>query len=349
MGEDIIMHKALIFGVGLALATLMAGTSAHAGPAEDFYKNRRLTMLVGYGAGAGYDVYARALVRYYEKHIPGNPKFIVKNMPGASSLKMLNYLANFSPRDGSELGAPARGLFMEPLYGNKKAKYDAKTFSFIGSIGKDTPLCFTWHTSGVTSIRQAMKQTVVVGAGGGPSSSNIYPRVLNGIIHTKFKIISGYKGSAGIGLAMERGEVQGYCSFGWTSVKSARANWVKKKQINILLQIAIRKNSELPNVPLVTELVKSKEDLAALRLVFSDTEMARPITGPKNVPADRLKLLRDTFQATMKDPGFVSHATKYGLEVDPISGQEIAALIGRIYATPRKVVERVIQLRPKMK
>jgi tripartite-type tricarboxylate transporter receptor subunit TctC len=331
------------------LAALLTGTTVHAQSAADFYKNRRLTMLVGYGPGAGYDVYARALVRFYEKHIPGNPKFIVKNMPGASSLKMLNYHAKISPRDGSELAAPARGLFMEPLYGNKRAKYDAKDFSFIGSIGKDTPLCFTWHTSGVTSISQAMKQTVIVGAGGGPSSSNLFPRVLNGIINTKFKIITGYKGSGAIGLAMERGEVQGYCSFGWTSMKSARPGWIKKKQVNILLQIAIRKNPELPNVPLVTELVKSKEDLAALKLVFSDTEMARPITGPKNVPADRLKLLRDAFQATMKDPAFIADTTKHGLEVDPISGKEIAALIARIYATPRKVVQRVIELRPKMK
>ncbi len=343
------MHKAFVFGAYSVCAALVAASGAKAESAEDFFKGRRLTMLVGYGAGAGYDVYARGLVRYYEKHIPGNAKFIVKNMPGASSLKMLNYLANISPRDGSEMGAPARGLFMEPLFGNKSATYDGRDFSFIGSIGKETPLCFTWHTSGITTIQQAMKQEVVVGAGGGPSSSNIFPRVLNGIIHTKFKIISGYKGSGGIGLAMERGEVQGYCSFGWTSLKSARGDWIKKKQVNILLQVAVTKNAELPNVPLVTELVNSEDDLAALKLVFSDTDMARPINGPKNVPKDRLKLLRTAFQATMNDPEFRTYAAKHGLEVDPISGEQVAAIIDSIYKTPRKVVERIIALRPKMK
>jgi tripartite-type tricarboxylate transporter receptor subunit TctC len=343
------MRKTIALTAYSVCAVLLAAVPAQADSAQDFFKNRRLTMLVGYGAGAGYDVYARGLVRHYEKHIPGNPKFIVKNMPGASSLKMLNYLAKVSPRDGSEMGAPARGLFMEPLYGNTRATYDGREFSFIGSIGKETPLCFTWHTSGVSTIQQAMKQEVVVGAGGGPSSSNIFPRVLNGIINTKFKIISGYKGSGAIGLAMERGEVQGYCSFGWTSMKSARGDWIKKRQVNILLQVAITKNPELPNVPLVTDLVKSDEDLAALKLVFSDTEMARPINGPKDVPKDRLKVLRDAFQATMKDPVFRADAAKHGLEVDPISGEAIEKIIAGIYATPKKVVERVNQLRPKMK
>lgn len=343
------MRKLFLSSAILLTTVLFTCTLAKAEPAAKFYNQRQLTMLVGYGAGAGYDVYARELVRFYETHIPGHPHFVVKNMPGASSLKMMNYLANVSPRDGSELGAPARGLFFEPLYKNKKAKYDAKKFSFIGSIGKDTPLCFTWYTSGVTTIQQAMERPVIVGAGGGPSSSNIYPRVLNGIIHTKFKIVTGYKGSGTIGLAMERGEVQGYCSFGWSSVKSARPGWIKKKQINILLQIAIRKNPELPNVPLVTKLVKNKADLQALELVFSDTEMARPIVGPKDVPADRVRLLRDAFQATMKDPAFVSDATKHGLEVDPITGEEMQALVDRIYQTPKKVVDRVIELRPQMK
>ncbi len=343
------MSRTLIVASCLTLAAFFTGPHARAESAADFYKSRQLTMLVGYGAGAGYDVYARELVRFYEKHIPGNPKFIVRNMPGASSLKMMNYLANVSARDGSELGAPARGLFFEPLYRNKKAKYDAKAFSFIGSIGKDTPLCFTWHTSGVTTIQQAMQRPVVVGAGGGPSSSNIFPRVLNGVIHTRFKIISGYTGSGAIGLAMERGEVQGYCSFGWASLKSARGEWVTKKKINILLQVAIRKNPELPNVPLVTSLVTKKEDMQALELVFSDTEMARPIVGPKNVPADRVQLLRTAFDDTMKDQAFVSDATRHGLEVDPISGAEMQSLVERIYDTPRAVVERVIEFRPKMK
>jgi tripartite-type tricarboxylate transporter receptor subunit TctC len=304
---------------------------------------------VGYGPGTGYDVYARALVRHYERHIPGKPGIIVKNMPGASSLKMLNYLANVSKRDGTELGAPARGLFFEPLFGNKKAQFDPLAFTFIGSIGKATPLCFTWHTSGITSIEQAKKKPVVVGATGGPSNSNIYPRILNGVLGTQFKIIKGYKGSGAIGMAMERGEVQGYCSFGWASIKSARSNWIEKKQINLLLQIALKPHPELPNVPLVTSLVTKKEDRQALELSFAQSEMARPIAGPRDIPKDRAEALRAGFSATMKDPRFLTDAKKNAIEIDPISGDEIRALIARVYATPKPIVDRVNKMRPTMK
>jgi tripartite-type tricarboxylate transporter receptor subunit TctC len=341
------MKKIVIFGAAAAMAA--GALPAQAASGADFYRGRSISMLVGYGAGTGYDVYARALVRHYERHIPGGPKFIVKNMPGASSLKMLNYLANVSKRDGSELGAPARGLFFEPLFGNKKAQFDPVAFTFIGSIGKATPLCFTWHTSGITGIDQAKTRTVVVGATGGPSNSNIYPRILNGILGTKFKIISGYKGSGAIGLAMERGEVEGYCSFGWASIKSARSNWIEKKQINILLQISLKPHPELAKVPLVMDLVKKKEDRQALELSFAQSEMARPIVGPRDVPKDRAEVLRAAFVATMKDKKFLSDATKNAIEIDPISGEEVRALIARVYATPRDIVARVMKMRPKMK
>lgn len=343
------MKKHLLTGAMAAMAALAGPASAFAASAADFYKGRSITMLVGYGPGTGYDVYARALVRHYERHIPGKPKIIVKNMPGASSLKMLNYLANVSKRDGSELGAPARGLFFEPLFGNKKAQFDPLAFTFIGSIGKATPLCFTWHTSGITSIAQAKKRTVVVGATGGPANSNIYPRILNGIIGTKFKIISGYKGSGAIGMAMERGELEGYCSFGWASIKSARKNWIAKKQINILLQISLKSHPELTKVPLVMDLVKKKADRQALELAFAQSEMARPICGPRDVPKDRANALRAAFLATMKDEKFRADAKKNAIEIDPISGKAVRDLIARVYATPKEIVERVIKLRPKMK
>lgn len=343
------MKKTLIVSTAIILAQCLGSASALAAGPADFYKAHSVTMLVGYGPGTGYDVYARALTRHYEKHIPGTPKIVVKNMPGASSLKMLNYLANVSKRDGSELGAPARGLFFEPLFGNKKAQFDPLAFTFIGSIGKATPLCFTWHTSGISSIEQAKAKSVVVGATGGPSNSNIYPRILNGILGTKFKIIKGYKGSGAIGMAMERAEVQGYCSFGWASIKSARSNWIEKKQINILLQIALKPHPELPNVPLVMDLVKDDGDRKALELSFAQSEMARPIAGPRNVPKDRADALRAAFLETMKDPKFLSDAKKNGIEIDPISGAEIRALISRVYATPKEIVKRVMALRPEMK
>jgi tripartite-type tricarboxylate transporter receptor subunit TctC len=261
---------------------------------------------------------------------------------------MLNHLANVSPRDGSVVGAPARGLFFEPLYGNSGAQYDPFAFTWIGSIGKDVPLCFSWHTSGVTRFEQLKTQELVVGAGGAASDSSIYPLMLNGILGTKLKVISGYDGSDGVSIAMERGEVKGYCGFGWSSIKSARKGWIEANKIHLLLQMALHKHPELPQVPLVMDLVDNDADRQALEVAFSQVEMARPIVGPRDLPAERADALSTAFEATMKDSDFLREAEKVGLEVDPMTGAEVLALVKRVYAAPKPVVERVIQLRPKV-
>jgi tripartite-type tricarboxylate transporter receptor subunit TctC len=333
-----VLAGALVGGAGI-------GPAAWA-DAADFYRGRNVNMLVGYGPGTGYDVYARAVTRHMDRHIPGKPRFVVLNMPGAGSLNMLNHLANASPRDGSAVGMPARQLFFEPLYGNDKAKFNPLEFTWIGSVGKDSPLCFTWHTSGIRTFEDTLKKEVMVGSTGAASNSNIYPRILNGIVQTKFKVISGYKGSDDIGLAMERGELAGYCSFGWSSIKSARHSWIEKKQINILIQLAMKKHPELPDVPLVVDLVKNEADRQALALVFAQGDIARPLIGPAGVPGERADALRAAFDATMKDAAFLADAQKSGLEVEPLTGAEMEALVREVYKTPKDVVQRVIAVRP---
>lgn len=330
---------------GIGVAQFVSGGPAQA-DAVDFYRGKSVSMLVGYGPGTGYDVYARAVTRHMDRHIPGKPRFVVLNMPGAGSLNMLNHLANASPRDGSAIGMPARQLFFEPLYGNDKAQFKPLDFTWIGSVGKDSPLCFTWHTSGIKTFQDALDREVVVGSTGAASNSNIYPRILNGILKTRFKVISGYKGSDDIGLAMERGELTGYCSFGWTSIKSARRNWIDKKQINLLIQLAMVKHPELPDVPLVGDLVKNEADRQALALVFAQGDIARPVIGPAGVPKDRADALRAAFDATMKDKAFLADAEKSGLDVDPLTGAQMEALVREVYKTPKVVVDRVVSLRP---
>jgi hypothetical protein len=202
-------------------------------------------------------------------------------------------------------------------------------------------LCFSWHTSGVATIADAMRRDVLVGSSGVTSSSHSFPQILNALIGTRFKPILGYVDSSGVGLAMERGELEGYCSFTWGSIKSARSKWIELKQINILLQLAISKHPDLSHVPLIMDYAKDESARQAFALVFADQEMGRPVVGPPDVPADRLAALRRAFDATMKDPDFLADAARMTIDIDPIDAAGVERILGRIYATPKDVIERV--------
>src|SRR5262245_36243553 len=327
--------------LALAAAAIVAAT-AHAGAdVADFYRGKTLRILVGYGPGTGYDVYARLLSRHLAKHMPGQPAIIIQNMPGAASLTMMNYLYNVAARDGTAIGLPARGLFIEPLFGNDNAKFDARRFTWIGSMSRDTATCFTWHTSRIARIEDAMQREVLVGSSGVNGSSHQFPLILNALIGTKFKALLGYVDSAGVGLAMERGELEGYCSFTWGSIKSARPKWIEQKQINLLLQLAISKHPELAQVPLIMDYAKDESTRQAFALVFADQEIGRPVVGPPDLPAVRLEALRRAFDATMKDQDFRADAARMAIDIDPIDAVAAERILARIYATPKDVIERV--------
>jgi hypothetical protein len=241
----------------------------------------------------------------------------------------------------SAIGLPARNLFVEPLFGNDNARFEAKKFNWLGSMSTDVALCFSWHNSGVATIQDAMKREVLVGSTGVSSGSYMFPQLLNAMLGTRFKPVLGYPDSAGIGIAMERGEVAAYCSFTWASIKSARPKWVEDKQINMLLQLTIRKHAELPNVPLVMDFAPDEAARQAFSLVFADQEMGRPVVAPPGVPADRLAALRDAFEATMKDQDFRVEAGRTGIEISPIDARAVEQVIDEIYATPKSVIEKV--------
>jgi hypothetical protein len=215
----------------IALSILIASAMAARADVADFYRGKTLRIFVGYAPGTGYDVYARLLGRHLSKYLAGQPGVVIQNMPGAASLTMVNYVYNVAPRDGTAIGLPARVLFAEPLFGNEHAKFEAKKFTWIGSMSRDVAMCFTWHSSGIAMIEDAMKREVLVGSSGVSSGSYSFPQILNTIIGTKFKPILGYPDSAAVGLAMERGELEGYCSFTWASIKSARPQWLEQKAI----------------------------------------------------------------------------------------------------------------------
>lgn len=336
------MRKTL-FGAVLALVgAALAQPPAVAQSVEDFYKGRTVRMLVGYGPGTGNDIYMRVLARHLGAHIPGKPLIVAENMPGAASLTMINYLFNAAPRDGSVIGMPSRNLLVEPLYGNSLAKFDARQFTWLGSMGRDTALCFTWHTSGITSLDQAKARKVLVGSTGTASPSTLFPRLLNKLFGTQFEPLIGYPDSGAIGLAMERGEVLGYCSFTLAATRSAHPDWLMENKINILAQLTLTPAPDLKGVPLIMDFAKDETTRQALTFAFGDQEIGRPLAAPPDVPADRVKALRMAFDATIEDPDYLADAKQASVDLDgPLDGDAVAAVVAQLYATPSSVVDVV--------
>ena len=278
------LRRVSVCGFG-ALAGLAVAMAARAQPVESFYRGQNLRILVGYGPGTGYDVYARVLGRHIARFIPGEPTVVIQNMPGAASLTMTNNLYNVAPRDGLTIGAPARGLLIEPLFGNDNARYDGRKFTWIGSINREVATCLSWGTTAFKRIEDAQRAEMNLGATGTVSPSHLFPQIMNATIGTKFKIFPGYPDSGAVGIAMERGELDGYCSFSWGSLKSARKDWLDGKRINLMAQLSIATTPELPDVPSIMTYAKDDATRQTFELIFADQEMARPVGGPPDMPA----------------------------------------------------------------
>jgi tripartite-type tricarboxylate transporter receptor subunit TctC len=344
-GGDDEMQKAFIRILSAVFICACAAPLAAQTP-EEFYGKKTVRMLVGFGPGTGNDLYMRVLARHLARHIPGHPLIVPENMPGAASLGMINYLYNAAPRDGSVLGMPSRNLLTEPLFGNPQALFKASEFNWLGSMSRDTALCFTWHASGIKTLDDAKRQEVLVGSTGQASNSFFFPRLLNNLFDTKLKPIIGYPDSGAIGLAMERGELQGYCSFTLAGIRSARPQWLEQKQINILVQMTLRPHPDLPGVPVVTDLTSDPSARRLLALVLEDQEMGRPLAGPPGMPADRVQALRGAFDELLKDQDFLADARKSGVDIDgPIDGEAVRKIVDELYATPKDIIERVKVLR----
>jgi tripartite-type tricarboxylate transporter receptor subunit TctC len=323
---------------GLCIVTLAAPASAQAQSVADFYKGKNVTVMVGYTAGGGYDIYARALARYMGKHIPGNPNLIVQNLTGAGSLNAANNIYNVAPKDGTVFGTFGRGLAMEPLIGTARVQYDATKFTWLGSGANEISLCATWHTSPIKTWQDALKMNFAVGGEGAGSDPDTYAALVRNVFGVKLKLVTGYHGTSDIILAIERGEVDGRCGWSWSSVKSTRPTWIPEKKLNYLVHMSEVKAPELPNVPLISDFANERQK-QVLRLVVSRQTMGRPFAAPPGVPADRAQALRRAFDATLKDPAFLAEAEKLKLEVNPVNGEDLTKLIVDLYATPKDIVE----------
>lgn len=340
-------RRARIIRSGLIAGLIVAATASQA-VAQDYYKGKQIKMIVGSGPGGGYDAYARLLTRHWGNFIPGQPTFIVQNMPGAGSLKAMNFLAQSGASDGTVVGQVQTHIGVEPLLGVtgpvENAKYDGRKMVWLGSMSKETPLVVLWHTSPVKTMADLQKTEVLVGSSGVATSDSVYARVLNKLVGTKFKVVEGYKNLPELSAAMEKGEVAGRAGWFWSSLIAQKGQWVEKKEVRILAQVAPEKHPALPDVPLASEFISDPEKRAQLEFSVSWMPMGRPFVAPPGVSADNGALLRKSFMETVKSDALVTEAKKLRLLIEPMSGKEVQDLVAKLYLTPKATVEAVREI-----
>ncbi len=319
------------------VAVLLALTlPARADDPAAFYHGRNLNLVIGYSVGGGYDLYARLLARYLGGFVPGAPTVLPQSMPGAGSLKAIMYLASVAPKDGSVIGTFGRTVPLEPLLHG--AHFDPRTLGWIGSITSDVSLCIASAASPIKTLDDLLTKNARFGGQGAGSDPDIYASVLKKLLDAKLQIVTGYPGNNELALAMQRGEIDGYCGLSYSSLLGTHPDWLRDKKVTILVQAGLEKSPELPNVPSLLDRVTDPKRQAALRLILSAQTIARPYAAPPGVPPERLAALREAFVKAVADPEFRAEAQKLGLEVNPVSPERIEQLIQADYANPPDVI-----------
>lgn len=333
--------------IALAAAGFVAFGAAGAAQAQGdapFFKGKEITVLIGTGAGTTYDLYARLLTRHMGRHIPGEPKLIPANKVGAGSLNAINGLYNTSPRDGTHIGTGHRFIPIMPLFGMKGTQFDAMKFQYIGSMGRESGVCVSRKDANFKTIADVQKREVRVGTTGAGSELTTFAQTLTATLGLKLVTIRGYPAATAIDLAIEQNEIQGRCGVSWGSLKASKPQWLKENFIDIWVQLGLSKERDLPDVPLIGDLVSDPTDKRAIELMLAPTEMARPFLAPPEVPKARIDILRAAFDAAMKDRALLEEAKKQSVEITPMRGVQIEALVGRIYGAPTDVIERARKL-----
>lgn len=332
-------------GLVLTAAGVALGLTVNSASAQDFFRGKQIKLVVGSGTGGGYDTNARLLARHWADHIPGHPDVIVQNMPGAGSLKAMNYLANVAPKDGLTVGGVQNSIGYEPMMGisggKENAHFDPLKMNWIGSMSKEVAVTVFWNPSPVHSIDDLRHTTVKTGSSGASTSNTIYAELMNAILGTKFNVVEGYKGQTEVWLAMERGEIQGSAGPFYSSLRNSKSAWLKEGKLTIVDQIGLEKHPDLPNVPLILDFAKNDQERQAIELAVASLTMGRPYVLPSGVAPDRVKTLQVSFMATMKGPKLLAEAEKLKLEIDPIDGEAVHALLVKMYNTPRPIIDKV--------
>ena len=336
----VVSSRSGVAGILAAAAMAIAPVPA---TAADFYAGKTIDFIIGSNPGGGYDIYARTLARHMVKHIPGNPAIVPKNMVGAGSAKAAAYMQSVAAKDGTVLGAVFPGALMEPLLGDRgKAQYDPPKFQYVGTADNGTRLCAIWHASLTKTLEDAQKRKTILGASQAGGSSRDYAYMHNHLNGTKFDVVSGYKGTVDIMLAVERGEVEGMCGYDWSSIRTQRPHWLAEKKVNIIVQVGLEANEDLTKlgVPPIWNFIKNDEDRKVAELIVTQQVFGRPYFVPAGTPSDQVKILRDAFDKAMADPAFLEDAKKQRLDIEPLGGAKVQELIEKVYATPANIIER---------
>jgi len=327
----------------LAASLLLTGSTPALAQPAGYFAGKQVKMIIGLGTGGGYDLWARMVARHIGKHLPGNPIVISQNMEGAGSFRAASYMYSQAPKDGTMMALIARDASLGPITGNSGAQFDPTKFSWLGTTTTETNVCIAHNTAPVKTVQDLTERELMVGDNGAGTGTGNYPKALNQLLGLKFKIIRGYSSSADVVLAMERGEVEGYCE-SLESVHGKRPDWIPSKTVNVLFQGGVQPNPELKNVPFINDLAKTDDDRRAIEFLYAGQGIGRPFFAPPGLAPDVLKMLRDGFNATMKDPEFVAETKQRKLTLEPENGEYMERLINRIYATPKPIVERVAEL-----
>ena len=313
-------------------------------PAEDFYKGKTITLVIGLGAGETYDLYARVLARHLPRHIPGEPLIIPSNKPGAGSLNAVNALYNTGPKDGTMIGTGHRFVPLMPLLNLPGTQFDALKFNYIGSMAMETGVCIARKDAGFRSMEDTKTREFMVGTTGAGAEITTFNATMSRMLDAQLKVVRGYLTSTEIDLAIERGELQGRCGVSYGSLRVNKPEWLTKNYVTVLIQLGLVKHPDLMDVPMLTELVTNKDDRAAVELMLAPNGMARPFFAPPGVPADRIEILRKAFDAAMKDPALIEDAARQRLDLMPMTGAQMEAAFQKLHALPEPVLTRAREL-----
>lgn len=304
----------------------------------DFYKDRRVTVIVGSDAGSGYDAYARLLARHMGDHIAGRPSMIVQNMPGGGGVTAGNYLYNVAPRDGSVIGGMQRGIIILPLTAPAGVRFDPQKIQWIGSTTAESGVVAVWQTAPHKTIFDIVDREIIIGGSGAATDSETLPRVYNRTLGTKFRIVSGYKSTGAILLAVERGEVQGIGNSSWSNWQTTFSHYLKDGRVSLLLQAGLERNPELPHVPFALDLARSPQDRQILELFLAPNTIGRPFAAPPETPPERVAALRAAFDVMVKSDAFVADAKKANMDLSSVSGAFIQQTLDRLFSTPPEIL-----------
>jgi hypothetical protein len=328
-----------------ATLAIMGASAAQADPVAEFYNGKSISVNIGFSAGGGFDLYARTVTRHMARHVPGSPKVVARQMPGGGSFRAAQFMANAAPQDGTQLATIGQSIPLQQAMKDPNATFDVRKFFWIGNPINGVSTIGFWAETGVRTLEDARARELSVGATG-PNVTMQYPLAINELFGTKFKVILGYPGGNDIDLAMERREVDGKGQFSWSTLKSAKRDWLRDRKVNLIIQLGARKEPEISeymgyDVPLASEIAKTEEDRMVIELLTSGEVIGRPILTTPGVPADRVAALRRAFDLAMKDAEFLAEAEKVGLELNPIGGEELQKAVDRILSAQPAAVERL--------